>query len=387
MALAPGGVIGILGGGQLGRMTAMAARELGYRIHVLDPYEHCPARGVIDHFVLGAFDDVERARELASGCGVVTLEIEQIALDGLRAAQASCPVRPGPEVLRIIQDRGRQRRWLQTGGFPVGPHRHATSAAELKLALEELQPKSGNGHFFIKAVHGGYDGRGQVEVTSPSEADDAFRELGGAPSVVELGLDLEMEVSVMVARRPGGEMAVFPPAKNHHENRILAWSVLPAPIDPALATRATELAKEIASAIDLQGLLAVELFCTRQGELLVNELAPRPHNSFHGTQAACPTSQFGQLVRAVCDLPLGSTELVRPTAIANLLGDLWVGAKPPGFEAALSLSGVSVHLYGKRDARPGRKMGHLTASAATCDEAIALVHEAEKRVRASIGGV
>lgn len=373
-AILPGATIGILGGGQLGRMTAMAARSLGYHLHTLDPDPSCAARFVVERCVTGGLDDPDAASEMARGCDVVTLEIEKVSPAAMAAAGAHAPVRPSAEVLEIIQDRGRQKRWLERHGFPLGPW----ALVERAEALAEAQVALG-GLCFAKACHGGYDGRGQVVLSAPEEAAAAWAELGGGAVALERGLDLEAEISVMVARRPSGELAVFPPALNHHEDRILAWSVIPAPIPPGLAAEAEALARGIAEQIGVIGLLAVEMFITRDGRLLVNELAPRPHNSFHATERACATSQFEQLVRAVCDLPLGSTELLRPTAIANLLGDLWVdhGGHPP-WDRALELPGVRLHLYGKRVARPGRKMGHLSALGDTPELAAARVREAAR---------
>lgn len=372
----PGSTLGILGGGQLGRMTAMAARSLGYHLHTLDPDPSCAARFVVERCVTGSFSDADAAREMARGCDVVTLEIESVSIGSMLAAGEEAPVRPGPHVLEIIQDRGRQKAWLDTHGLPLGPWRPVQSASELAAAQREL-----GGRCFAKACQGGYDGRGQVVLSAPEEAEEAWAELGSRPLVLERGLSLEAEISVMVARRPGGQMAVFPPALNHHEDRILAWSVLPAPIPPELAARAEALAREIAEAIDVVGLLAVEMFITTDGELLVNELAPRPHNSFHATELACATSQFEQLVRAVCDLPLGSTEVLRPAAICNLLGELWLDhGGLPAWDRALALPGVGLHLYGKRVARPGRKMGHLSAIGETPGVAAARVREARARL-------
>ncbi len=371
--LLPGATIGILGGGQLGRMTAMAARELGYRIRVLDPDASCAARFVVEECITAPFDDDIAAAWLAHRCDVVTLEIEKVSLASLDAAARLVPVRPSREALHVIQDRARQKRWLATNGFPMGAFRVAATEPELERAIREL-----GGRCFVKSATGGYDGRGQVEVKSASEAAEAFRTLGSDTVVVEKELEIEAELSVLVARRPSGDSVVYPPALNHHEHRILAWSVIPAPIDAALAARAVDLGRSIADAMQIEGLLVVELFLVG-GELLVNELAPRPHNSFHGTQIACATSQFEQHARAVCDLPLGSTSVLKPAAIANLLGDLWEGHAPP-FDEALALPGVRLHLYGKRGARPGRKMGHLSATGATPDEAVRTVREAYERL-------
>jgi 5-(carboxyamino)imidazole ribonucleotide synthase len=372
----PGGpetTIGILGGGQLGRMTAMAARALGYHVQALDPDPHCASRFVVDRCLVAPFDDVAAAEELAQRSSVVTIEIEKIAVGCMEAAARHAPVRPGPEVLRVIQDRGRQKAWLDDRGFPVGPWRLAQSAAELEAAVAAM-----SGVRFVKSTTGGYDGKGQARISSPGEAAEAFRELGAC--VVEQGLPLAAELSVMVARRPGGQRAVFPPSQNHHEAGVLDWSVMPAPLDPAVLDRACTIADAIADALDVVGLLAVEFFLVEGGALYVNELAPRPHNSFHATEIACLTSQFEQVVRAICDLPLGSTELVRPTAIANLLGDLWHDGAPPRFDRALEAPGVRLHLYGKRVPRPGRKMGHLSVVGRTAEEAIAGVRAARARM-------
>lgn len=374
----PGATLGILGGGQLGRMTAMAARSLGYHVHALDPDASCAARFLVDRCIAASFDDSGAVEELARNCDAVTLEIERISVFALEAAARHAPTRPGPQVLSIVQHRGRQKSWLASHGFPVGPYREARSAAEVADAARDL-----GGPCFVKLCRGGYDGRGQFQVTGPDGAEEAFDALGGGYCVVEQALDLECELSVMVARRPNGETAVFPPAKNHHEQRILAWSVLPGPLPATIAARAKEIGCGIASAMEVEGLLAIELFLTKQGELLVNELAPRPHNSFHATEVACLTSQFEQLVRAVCDLPLGSVEVVRAVAIGNLLGELFEGPEPPAFDDALALPGVRLHLYGKRVARPGRKMGHLSAAADTPENALALVQLAMKRLSRS----
>jgi 5-(carboxyamino)imidazole ribonucleotide synthase len=374
MAILPGATIGILGGGQLGRMTAMAARSLGYHLQVLDPDPSCAARFVVDKLVTAPFDDDIAAAYLARECAVVTLEIEKIATASLEAAKKRAPVRPGVEVLHVIQDRARQKRWLADNGFPVGPWASANSEEQLLEATSALGPEC-----FVKSCAGGYDGRGQVHVRG-GKADGAWDELGREPVVIEKALPLVAELSVLVARRPSGEIAVYPPALNHHEERILAWSVIPAPLPRRVLDQAAEIARGIADAMKVEGLLVLELFLLPDDRLLVNELAPRPHNSFHATEIACPTSQFEQHVRAVCDLPLGEVSIVRPAAIVNLLGDLWLGPTPPDVEGALALPNVRLHLYGKRVPRAGRKMGHLSAAGPTPEEAVALVKEAAKRL-------
>ncbi len=372
MAILPGATIGILGGGQLGRMTAMAAREMGYRLRVLDPDAACAARFLVDDQIVAGFDDAEAAVRLARASDVVTLEIEKIGTAGLRAAAEIVPVRPSAAVLDIIQDRVAQKTWLDRMGFPVGAYRVASSEGEVAAALDALGPS------FVKAARGGYDGRGQFEAEGAGDAPGAYQSLGGQASIVERALPIDREISVLVARRPSGEVVVYPPAENHHESRILAWSVLPGRIEPAERRRAEELARGVAEALAIEGLLCVEIFVVG-GELLVNELAPRTHNSYHASVVGCATSQFEQHVRAVCDLPLGSPAIVKPAAIANLLGDLWVNGVPD-FARALELPGVRVHLYGKAGARPGRKMGHLSATADSADAAIALVCEAKARL-------
>lgn len=367
----PGGTIGMLGGGQLGRMMALAARTLGFQVQALDPDADCPARSVVDRCVTASFGDTAAAETMARACDTVTLEIEKIPLATLEAVARHTPMRPGADVLRVIQHRGRQKGWLAKGGFPLGPWREAHSATELAEAIQAL-----GGRCFVKSSEGGYDGRGQVEVTSADEAAQAWRELGERSVVVEAALALQSELSVLVARSPNGEVAVYPPAFNHHEERILAWSLLPGPLPPAVLDKATELARGITESLQVEGLLVIELFLLKDGSLLVNELAPRPHNSFHSTEVACLTSQFEQAVRAVCNLPLGSVEVVRPAAIVNLLGDLWLKDGGPRFQEVLAMPGVRLHLYGKREARKGRKMGHLSAVGSSPEDALARVQAA-----------
>ena len=379
--LLPGATIGIFGGGQLGRMIAMAARGMGYRILVLDPDPGCPARFIVDGCIEAAWDDSRGAAMLARGCDVVTLEIEQIGAHSMASAATFCPVRPGGAMLAIIQDRIEQKNWLRKHGFPVGNYRAVTSLDETREAIHTL-----GGRCFCKSSTGGYDGRGQGKVGfngPPTEQDvlGAWEALGEGPGVVEKAVDLEREISVMVARSPRGQVKVYPAAWNHHENQILDWSVIPAPIEPELEHEAREIAAEIADTFALEGLLAVEFFITAQGELLVNELAPRPHNSYHESERACVTSQFEQAVRAICDLPLGDVDVVQPAAIGNLLGDLWLN--PDGtqrevcFDKALAVPGVRLHLYEKLKPRKGRKMGHLSAVGQTPEDAVERVLRAK----------
>ncbi len=384
----PGATIGIFGGGQLGRMTAMAARAMGYRIQVLDPDPACPARFVVDACIEADWSDSREAANLARGCDVVTLEIEQISPQSMAAAANFAPVRPGGAMLAVIQDRIEQKDWLRKNGFPLGDYRAVRSLDELRKAVADL-----GGKCFCKSATGGYDGRGQGKVgftpgaDAEAEVRGAWESLGERAGVAEKALELEREISVLVARAPNGEVKVYPAAWNHHEEQILAWSVMPAPLSEAMEAEARGIAEAIADTFQLEGILAVEMFCTTDGKLLVNELAPRPHNSYHASERACVTGQFEQLVRAVCDLPLGDVDVVQPAAIANLLGDIWIGPdgepREPRFDAALAVPGVRLHLYEKHRPRKGRKMGHLSAVGRTADEAVELVLRAKIALVAS----
>ena len=373
----PGGLLAILGGGQLGRMTAMAARTMGYRVRVMDPEPNCPASFVVDETIVGRWGDVAAARLLATGADAITLEIEQIGVDALSEVARLAPLRPGVEPIRIIQDKILQKTWLADAGFPVGAFRVVHSEAELQEAVPAL-----GGRVFLKIGRGGYDGRGQARIGLDEPATEetiacAWQSIGARPAVAEQALDLDYEISVMATRNPTGEVRSFPAARNHHENQILAWSVLPAGVPAELEARAGALAAAIIVRLGLEGLLCVELFVTRQGELLVNELAPRPHNSYHQSERGCVTSQFEQHVRAVCNLPLGDTGLITPAAIVNLLGEVWLEGEPD-FAAALAVPGVRLHLYEKHTPRAGRKMGHLSSVGATAEEALERVLEAKK---------
>ncbi len=388
----PGSTIGIFGGGQLGRMTAMAARGMGYRILVLDPDPACPARFVVDGCIEAGWDDPREAANLARGCDVVTLEIEQISIRSMDSAAAFAPVRPSSAMLAIIQDRIEQKDWLHRNQFPIGRYRAVRSLDDLRAAILAL-----GGRCFCKSATGGYDGRGQGKVgfdpdaSLEDEVSGAWEALGQSSGVVEQAIHLDKEISVLVARTPSGQVKVYPAAWNHHEHQILAWSVIPAPIPAELEAQAREIAQSVADTFQLEGILAIEFFVTRDlsasggpaSQLLVNELAPRPHNSYHASERACVTGQFEQHVRAICNLPLGDVEVVQPAAIANLLGDLWHNPASPGtfdrepdFAAALAVPGVRLHLYEKLRPRKGRKMGHLSATAATAEEAVTRVQRA-----------
>jgi 5-(carboxyamino)imidazole ribonucleotide synthase len=365
----PGACIGILGGGQLGRMGPLAARAMGYRVIVLDPDANCSAASVVDDVIVGDFDDPEAAAKLRERADVIGYEIEKIGSRTLAALDGGPPLRPGPHVLHMVQDRARQKAWLSENKFPVGPFAHVTDAASLLDAVTQVGTPSR-----LKTCQGGYDGRGQVVVRHMADAQGAWESLGKLPCVLERELTLDAELSVMVARRPSGEMRVFAPARNWHERGVLKISVIPADLPDPLLHQARQIAEDMARALELEGVLAVELFATSSHGLCINELASRPHNTFHPTQLGCATSQFEQWVRALCDLPLGSTQVHRPTALANLLGDMWATATPD-FAAAWAHEEVQVHLYGKSP-RPGRKMGHLLAGGVSANEALRRVHAA-----------
>ncbi len=365
-AILPGATVGILGGGQLGRMMAMAARSLGYRVQVMDPDPSCPARFVVDACFEGSWRDVRVAADLARGSDVVTLEIEQISLACLDAAGRFAPVRPGAALMRIVQDRIEQKNWLRMHDFPLGLYSTVRSTDDARIACAELGPD-----LHLKRSQGGYDGRSQAHLCPASEATlaEAWISLGSQACVAEQSIAYNMEVSILVARSADGQIKVFPTARNHHVNQVLAWSVIPSSIPIELEKMAGEVAIRIAELLGLEGVLAIEMFITKTGELLINELAPRPHNSYHASEQACTTSQFEQVIRAVCGLPLGDVEIIRPAAISNILGDLWEMGQPR-FDKALAVPGVHLHLYEKHLPRAGRKMGHLLASGATTEEAL-----------------
>lgn len=359
----PGSAVGVLGSGQLGRMFAIAARRMGYRVHTFSPETDTPTGQVADVEVKSSFDDLDAVRKFAQGVQVVTLEFENIPFATAQAAAEIVPVRPGGDVLHIAQHRQREKSFLHDNGFPVTPFKLVRSASEVDGALQALGSQA-----ILKTAGFGYDGKGQRKIGPTLSAQDAFRQLGEREAVLEALVDFECEMSVVAARGVNGSFAHYGVFQNDHKNHVLDVTVAPANLPPAVIDRAIVIAREVLEALKVVGVLCVEMFYTRKGEILINELAPRPHNSGHLTFDACVTSQFEQQLRAVCGLPLGSTQLVRPAAMANLLGDLWNKGEPK-WEAALKDPDVKLHLYGKAEARPGRKMGHLTAMANTPQEA------------------
>lgn len=356
----PGATLGVLGGGQLGRMFAAEARRMGYRVVVLDPDPDAPAGQLADHHIARSWNDPEALTELAERCDAVTTEFENVPADVLRALAAHLPVRPRADAVATMQDRIEEKRFLNRIDVPTAewaPFRKGDAPEDAWHAI-------GGVVGILKTARMGYDGKGQEIIVSCDELPAALVRLGSVPCILERRVTLEREISVMVARGADGTMATWPVAENVHRHGILHTSVVPAMIPAALAMEARSLAERIAERLDYVGVMGVECFVADGGALLVNELAPRPHNSGHWTLDLSVTSQFEQQVRTLTGLPLGSTETRAAVAMVNLLGDLWRNGEPR-WERALGMEGVRLHLYGKRAPRRGRKMGHLTATGAT----------------------
>ncbi len=359
----PGATIGVLGGGQLGRMLALAARPLGFGVAVLDPDPDCPAAGVSDTVIATAYDDPEGLERLARVSNVVTLEFENVPSEGLAQLEAQVPVRPSRLVLETARDRIREKLFINQLGIETAPWAAIREPGDLeKAAISTGFPA------ILKTATLGYDGKGQVKVGGLDQLRTAWDSMKRTACVLEGMVAFDLEVSVIVARSAHGDERAFEPFENHHRNGILDLTVWPARLTPEVSRVATNIALEIAGRLEVVGLLTVEMFVRPDGRVIVNELAPRPHNSGHLTIEATRTSQFGQAVRAVCGLPLGDATPHAPAAMANLLGDLWASGEPDW--AAALRAGANLHLYGKRQARPGRKMGHLTALGSSPDEAL-----------------
>ncbi len=362
----PGETVGILGGGQLARMLALEARRMGYRIAILDPDPEGPAMQIADVRVPGAFDDPQAARSLAEKSDVITLDTEHVPAALLELIEAIKPVRPSADVLRIVQDRLEQRRFLEAQGVPQVRYAPVSDVEDLHAAA-----KVAGFPCVLKARRSGYDGKGQVRVGHPDELVGAWRSLGEAPAVMESFVDFEREISVLLARDLEGNLRFHPIAENVHRRHILHLTRVPARVPAQLASQAEELGARIASALGHIGMMAIELFVTGNDGLLVNEVAPRVHNSGHYSFGACVTSQFEQHVRAVCGLPLGDPSLLRPAVMVNLLGDIWRDSGP-AWSTVLRHPTARLHLYGKRRVSPGRKMGHVLVLGEDADSASAL---------------
>jgi 5-(carboxyamino)imidazole ribonucleotide synthase len=348
--LAPGAVIGIVGGGQLGRMTALAAARLGYRCHILTPEADAPAVQVTSLATVAPYDDPAALETFAAATAVITIEFENLPLGPLEHLARVRPVRPAPAVLAICQDRIREKGFLQQIEVPVAPWRPVRSREEL-AAARALIP----GPALLKTARLGYDGKGQRRLAASEDPRAAWAALGEVAAVLEAEVAFALEISVVTARSEDGRKASFVPVANRHRDGILVQTIAPAPVPSVIAAGAVELAERIAEALDLVGLLAVEMFCTADGRLLVNELAPRPHNSGHWTIDACTTSQFEQLVRAICGLPLGDPARFADAVMDNLIGD-----EVQRWPELLAEPGARLHLYGKHEIRKGRKLGHVT---------------------------
>jgi len=370
-----GATLGVFGGGQLGRMFAMAATQMGYRTMVFAPEADPPAAQVASLHVRADYRNDDAVRHFAAQCDAVTLEFENVPAETLELAARHTLTRPGPKVLAVAQDRLRERAFLDRHDLPCAAHRPAYSAADAVEAVNRLGIP-----VVLKTARLGYDGRGQRRVDLVEQAGDAWRALGEQPVLCEGWVHYQCELSVLVARSPDGEMQTFGPIRNEHANHILDVSSVPAGVSTPVARHAVELARRVATAIELEGLICVEMFLTEEGNLLINELAPRPHNSGHLTIEACLVSQFEQQVRAVCNLPLGEMTLRGPTAMVNLLGDLWNGGEPDWAAVLGSDDRLRLHLYGKQSARPGRKMGHMTAVATSADKARSAALRARRRL-------
>jgi 5-(carboxyamino)imidazole ribonucleotide synthase len=372
----PGSTIGVLGGGQLGRMFAMAARRLGYRVHTLAPDHDTPTGQIADVEINASYDDMDAVRAFAQAVDVVTFEFENVSAEAVAEAERHAIVRPNGRSLAVAQHRLKEKSFLVEHGLPVAPFAPVRNEQDLAAAAAIAGCPS-----ILKTATSGYDGKGQIKIDSAADLAAAWDALGRREAILEAFVDLDREISVIGARGVGGEWSHFGPIENAHARHILDVSVTPASVPDATAVMALDAVRRVMEALDFVGILCVEFFIARDGRLLINELAPRPHNSGHLTFDACRTSQFEQQLRAVCGLPLGSPDMLQPAAaMANLLGDLWEGGEP-NWAAALALPDVKLHLYGKSAPRPGRKMGHLTVLAASPEEAKQRVLQARRTLR------
>ena len=375
----PGQTIGVLGGGQLGRMLAQAAQTLGYRVHVYEPQSGCPAGAVANREVNAGYDDAAALREFACGVDVVTYEFENIPAGPLEVIAALVPLHPRAEVLHTTQNRQREKAWLRANGFPHVAYAEALEGDIVSAVAQVGLP------CVVKTADFGYDGKGQMKLTTATEVEQAAAIFRGRRCVVEAWCEFSCELSVIVARSTTGETRAFPVAENIHTHHILDFSIVPARVAPEVAAAAEALAACIAEKLGVVGLLAVELFLTTGGELVVNELAPRPHNSGHWSIDGCETSQFEQHVRAVCGLPLGSVAVREPTVMVNILGDAWRWADgkcvgQPNWTAVLAEPRAKLHLYGKAEPRLARKMGHFTVRAADVETALVRARELKAKL-------
>ena len=373
----PGATIGVLGSGQLGRMFAIAARRMGYRVHTFSPDLDTPTGQIADVEVVAPYDDLDAVANFARQVSVVTFEFENVPAPTAQAAQSCAPVRPSGAILHTTQQRIREKAFLKSAGLPMSPYREVRSREDLDHAVAELGLPA-----VLKTAAFGYDGKGQFLIRSRDQLTEAWNAIGRQEAVLEAFIDFEREISVVAARGEDGQFVHFGAIENQHSRHILDVSIAPARVLADVAAEGVEIARCVLERLGVVGVLCVEFFVTRDGKLLINELAPRPHNSGHLTVDACVTSQFEQQLRAVCGLPLGSTAMHRPAAMANLLGDLWRSGEPD-WRAVCAYPDVKLHLYGKLTPRPGRKMGHLTALNHDAEEAYRTVLKARESLTRS----
>jgi 5-(carboxyamino)imidazole ribonucleotide synthase len=373
----PGSIIGVLGSGQLGRMFTISARRMGYRVHTFSPDSDTPTGQVADEEITAAYEDLDAVRKFARAVDVVTFEFENVPAATAQAAAEGAPVRPSGQILHITQNRLREKNYLASRGFPVTPYREIHSIDDLDAGLEAFGVPA-----VLKTAGFGYDGKGQVKISSRAQAGSALAGVGNQELILESYVDFVCELSVVAARGLDGSFTHWGVIQNEHRNHILDLSMAPANLPPDVAREALRIARSVLDELEVVGVLCVEFFLTKDGKLLINELAPRPHNSGHLTFDACVTGQFEQQLRAVCGLPLGAADYFHPAAMANLLGDLWPEvhgeAGQPNWAAACAFPEVKIHLYGKLTPKPGRKMGHLTAMAPTAEEAARRVRAARE---------
>jgi 5-(carboxyamino)imidazole ribonucleotide synthase len=368
----PPATLGLLGGGQLGRMFTIAARTMGYRVIVLEPDVHSPAGDVADEHITADYQNIAALEQLQRSCAAITTEFENAPAASLTALADGRVVRPSGASVMIAQDRIREKVFLRDNAFPVGPFAVIEEGQSVADAWPAVRFPA-----LLKTARFGYDGKGQARIANMAEAQAIHQQWNGVACVMEEFLPLKCELSVVLARGADGETRTFPIAENQHRNGILDISIVPARVDRAVGQQACALALQLAQKLDYVGVLAVEFFVLRDGSLVVNEIAPRPHNSGHFTIDACRTSQFEQQVRALCGLPLGDPSLHSPVVMVNLLGDIWTDGEPR-WDALFRHPGVKLHMYGKREARPGRKMGHFTVLGETVEAALSVAVQIRK---------
>ncbi|HKB57502.1 MAG TPA: 5-(carboxyamino)imidazole ribonucleotide synthase [Lacunisphaera sp.] len=373
-AILPGKTIGVLGGGQLGRMLAQAATRLGYRVHIYEPQANCPAGQVAHKEVNAAYDDLAALAAFAKECDVVTYEFENVPAAPLKAIESRTQLRPHWNVLETCQNRSREKNWLRQNNFPHAKFEEVAAGGDIVAGIRAVGVPC-----VVKTADFGYDGKGQVKVSDEAGIVAAKAAFAGRACVIEQWIDFACEVSVVMARSAKAAIRLFPLVENIHTNHILDFSIVPARVAPDVTAAAEKMARLIAEKIGLVGVMGVEMFVTKDGQVLVNELAPRTHNSGHYTIDACAVSQFEQQVRAICGLPLGDTRLLSPVVMVNILGDAWAKGEPK-WDVLLAEPAVRLHLYGKAEPRPGRKMGHFTVTSRDADMAFGFAQKIKARL-------